>query len=124
MANVVKIVSKVVKAATKSKAPANKLATPKSGVRVKPAAKPVGNPPNDTKMWENYIGSVSRGGAGRGSAGKAKDARVATSKIAKKTVPSAKEPARIPEIPARATVKINSAKSTRVVRVAPKKKSK
>ena len=34
MANVVKIVSKVVKAATKSKAPAKKLATPKSNVRV------------------------------------------------------------------------------------------
>lgn len=37
--------------------------------------------------------------------------------IAKK---SAKEPSRIPEVPARATVKINSAKTTRVVRVSPK----
>jgi len=35
-------------------------------------------------------------------------------------VPSAKEPARIPEIPAGKTVRINSAKTTRVVRVNPK----
>ena len=98
-------------------------AVAKNSVKTKPAAKPVGNPPNDTKAWENYIDSVSRGAPARGgSAGKAKARRVANSKIAKKTVPPAKEPSRIPEVPARATVKINSAKTTRVVRVTPKKK--
>lgn len=92
----------------------------KNSVKTKPARKQVGNPPNNTKAWEDYIGSVSRGAPGRGPAGKAKATRVANSKIAKKTVPSAKEPSRIPEVPARATVKINSAKTTRVVRVSPK----
>jgi hypothetical protein len=94
----------------------------KNSVKTKPARKQVGNPPNDTKAWEDYIGSVSRGAPARGgSAGKAKARRVANSKIAKNTVPSAKEPARIPEIPAGRTVRINSAKTTRVVRVSPKK---
>jgi hypothetical protein len=94
----------------------------KNSVVKKPARKPIGNPPNNTKAWEDYIGSVSRGAPARGSsAGKAKARRVANSKIAKNTVPSAKEPARIPEIPAGRTVKINSAKTTRVVRVSPKK---
>ena len=93
----------------------------KNSVKTKPAAKPVGNPPNDTKAWEDYVGSVSRGAPGRGPAGKAKAIRVANSKTAKNTVPSAKKPARIPEVPAGATVKINSAKTTRVVRVNPKK---
>jgi len=66
----------------KSKPP---LATPKSNVQVKPARKQVGNPPNDIKAWEDYIGSVSRGAPARGSsAGKAKARRVANSKIAKK----------------------------------------
>jgi cell pole-organizing protein PopZ len=102
-------------AATKTAQVAN------NSVKTKAAAKQVGNPPNNTKAWEDYIGSVSRGAPGRGPAGKAKATRVANSKIAKKTVPSAKEPARIPEVPARATVKINSAKITRLVRVSPKK---
>jgi len=94
----------------------------KNSVVKKPARKPVGNPPNDTKMFEDYIGSVSRGAPSRGgSAGKAKARRVVNSKITKNTVPSAKEPARRPEIPAGRTVKINSAKTTRVVRVNPKK---
>ena len=93
----------------------------KNSVKTKPARKPVGNPPNDTKMWEDYIGSVSRGAPGMGrGAGKSKAYRIAKSKVAKKQVPSAKEPARIPEIPGRATVKINSAKTTRVVKVSPK----
>jgi hypothetical protein len=83
----------------------------KNSVKTKPAAKQVGNPPNNTKAWEDYIGSVSRGAPGRGPAGKAKATRVANSKTAKNTVPSAKEPARIPEVPARGTVRINSAKT-------------
>lgn len=94
----------------------------KNSVKTKPARKPVGNPPNNTKAWEDYIGSVSRGGSGLGPAGKAKATRVANSKIAKKEVPSAKEPARIPEVPARGTVRINSAKTVRVVKVSAKKK--
>lgn len=94
----------------------------KNSVKTKPAAKQVGNPPNNTKAWEDYIGSVSRGAPGRGPAGKAKATRVANSKVAKKEVPSAKEPARIPEVPARGTVRINSAKTVRVVKVSPKKK--
>lgn len=55
-------------------------ATPKSNVKVKPAAKPVGNPRNDAKARENYYSSISRGGAGAGPAGKAKDVRVHFSK--------------------------------------------
>lgn len=55
-------------------------ATPKSGVKVKPAAKQVGNPRNDVKALESYYSSISRGGAGAGPAGKARDARVHKSK--------------------------------------------
>ena len=81
----------------------------KNSVKVKPARKPVGNPPNDTKMWEDYIGSVSRGAPGRGPAGKAKASRIVNSRTIKKSAPIAKEPARIPEIPSgRSTVKINT----------------
>jgi hypothetical protein len=63
--------------AAKSKPP---LATPKSNVTVKPAAKTVGNPPNPIKANEKMYSSASRGGVGKGPLGKAKDARVATSK--------------------------------------------
>jgi hypothetical protein len=55
------------------------LATPKSGVKVKSAAKQVGNPPNNTKAWESVLSSASRGGVGR-TMGKNKDARVFNSK--------------------------------------------
>lgn len=48
-------------------------------VKIKPPAKTVGNPPNDTKAWESVLSSASRGGVGR-TMGKAKDARVANSK--------------------------------------------
>jgi hypothetical protein len=57
-----------------------KLMEPKSAVKVKPAAKQVGNPRNDVKARENYYSSISRGGAGAGPAGKAKDTRVHFSK--------------------------------------------
>ena len=56
MANVVKIVKSVVKATTKTKPSlkaaqkAKPLANPKSGVKVKPAAKQQPNKPNETKM--------------------------------------------------------------------------
>lgn len=89
--------------------------TPKSTVRVKPAAKTVGNPPNETKAWEDYIGSVSRGAPASGrSAGKSKTARVFNSKVAKKTVRPVKEPARTPTPDNRPpysykTIEINSA---------------
>jgi hypothetical protein len=58
-----------------------KLAEPsKNSVKVKPAAKTVGNPRNDTKALENYYSSISRGGGWLGPAGKAKDTRVHRSK--------------------------------------------
>jgi len=52
----------------------------KNSVKVKPAKKTVGNPPNMTKANEGMYSSASRGGVGKGPLGKAKDARVATSK--------------------------------------------
>ena len=58
------------------------LSTPKSGVSVKPAAKQIGNPPNNTKAWESVLSSASRGGIGS-TMGKLKDARVAQSKTIK-----------------------------------------
>jgi hypothetical protein len=68
---------KLVKEAAKKKP----LTTPKSNVKVKPAAKQVGNPPNTAKSISSKIDSVARaGGAGRGPAGKAKDSRVGNSR--------------------------------------------
>jgi hypothetical protein len=81
-----KVASNAVKKAATKKlvaktAKKKKLAEPsKASVKVKPAAKQVGNPRNDTKALENYYSSISRGGAGAGPAGKAKDARVHKSK--------------------------------------------
>ena len=63
-----------------SKAPVKKLAEPISHVRVKPAAKQVGNPLNMAKVNSRQVESAARGGVGKGPLGKAKDARVATSK--------------------------------------------
>jgi hypothetical protein len=91
----------------------------KNSVKTKPARKQVGNPPNETKAWEDYIGSVSRGAPASGrSAGKSKTARVFNSKVAKKTARPVKEPARTPTPDNRPpysykTVEINSAKSTK-----------
>ena len=103
--------------AAKNKPP---LATPKSNVTVKPARKPVGNPPNMTKSTEEMLSSASRGGVGRGSLGKAKTARKFSTSAGRGKM-DVRKPARMPDEPARATVKINSAKTTRVVRVSPKK---
>jgi len=89
------------------------LATPsKASVKVKPAAKQVGNRPNPTKADEEMISSVSRGGIGRGSLGKGKTARTFNSS-ANKSKPDARTPARTPEQGERGafsynTVKINS----------------
>ena len=93
----------------------------KNSVKTKPARKPVGNPPNETKAWEDYIGSVSRGASGIGrGAGKSKTARVFNSKVAKKTVRPVKEPARTPTPDNRPpysykTVEINSAVKSKTV---------
>lgn len=72
--------AKAVSGARKANKVVSKLAEPKSAVRVKPAAKQVGNPRNDAKARESYYSSISRGGAGAGPAGKAKDVRVHFSK--------------------------------------------
>lgn len=147
----------------------------KNSVKTKPAAKQVGNPRNPAKELDGVANSFYRSWNpstgiedGVRSAGKSRAGRVANSKLSKKTVKSAKEPARRPvpdgrspfsyktiEInsavksktadqarsnnaarkpapasvparkpanPARGTVRINSAKTVRVVKVAPKKK--
>ena len=67
------------KAAVKAAAKRKPLANPKSAVRVKPAAKQVGNPRNDVKAWESVLSSASRGGAGS-NLGKIKEARKMMSK--------------------------------------------
>ena len=95
----------------------------KNSVKAKPAAKPVGNTANESRAFERMVSSVSRGSLRQGgTAGKNRDTRVFNSKTEKNTVPSAKNPKRVPEVKARGTVKINSAKTVRVVKVAPKKK--
>ena len=81
-------------------------------VKVKPAAKQVGNKANSTKADEQMISSISRGGAG-GPLGKAKTKRVFNSSV-NKGKPDARTPARTPEQGKRSaftynTVKINSA---------------
>lgn len=105
----------------------------KNSVKTKPARKQVGNAPNSTKSLEKTASSFYRTWNpetgmedGLRVAGKLRDARVASSKkptasgnAAKKPAP-ASVPARKPANPARATVKINSAKSVRVVKVAPR----
>ena len=99
-----KSVKKAIKTAKKSKP----LAEPKSAVRVKPAAKQIGNPYNYTKSWEQVLSSVSRGGVGS-TTGKARDARVLMSSKAV----SSKKPSRPVVSPSnpdfRPRVKINSA---------------
>lgn len=92
----------------------------KNSVKTKPARKTVGNPPNMTKALEEQLSSASRGGVGRGTLGKAKTARKFTGSAGKGKM-DVRKSARMPDEPARATVKINSAKTTRVVRVSPKK---
>ena len=63
-----------------SKNNTGKLMEPKSAVNVKPAAKPVGNPPNLARAEGRQIDSVARGEGVKGPLGKARDRRVFTSK--------------------------------------------
>ena len=100
---------KVVKEAAKKKP----LATPKSNVKVKPAAKQVGNPPNESRALEEMVSSISRGSIRQGGPqGKTKTTRVFNSS-ANKRKPDARTPARTPAQGNRSalkydTVKINS----------------
>ena len=115
---------KATKAAKTAKA-TRTLAEPKSAVRVKPAAKQVGNKYNFTKSSEEKISSLSRGGAS-GSLGKKETARKFKSPTNRGKA-DARIPARVPEQGNRGaftynTVKINSAKNVRVVKVKPKNK--
>ena len=90
-------VKKVIKPASKTKK-VTKLAEPKSAVRVKPTDNFVEAPIKDTKLGER--------------------SRVFVPRPVK-----ARVPARKPANPARATVKINSARTVQVVKVKPRKKS-
>ena len=89
MANPIKIIKKVSKAATRAKTDAIQ----KSSVKVKPAAKQKPNPPSKTKMREYEVSSVSRsfnpmtGEMAEGSVGKLRDMRIAKSKIFKSQNP-------------------------------------
>ena len=114
-----KVAQEVAKKAAKAAA-AKTAQIAKNSVVKKPARKPVGNPPNMTKSTEEMLSSASRGGVGRGSLGKAKTARKFSTSAGRGKM-DVRKPARMPDEPARATVKINSAKTTRVVRVSPKK---
>jgi hypothetical protein len=90
-------------------------------VKVKPAAKPVGNTRNSAKELDGVANSFYRASNpytgiedGVRSAGKSRAGRVANSKLSKKTVKSAKEPARRPTPDGRSpfsykTIEINSA---------------
>jgi hypothetical protein len=124
-------------------------ATPKSGVKVKPAAKQKPNKPNEAKAFAKSNDSMGRAynkalreynsmpEAGRfGSAAEAqanardaafagpmaRKASIAIKKLTDAEKRKATTPTRTPAKPARGTVRINSAKTTRVVKVSPKKK--
>jgi hypothetical protein len=116
-----KAAGKNVKPSLKAAQKAKPLATPKSGIKVKTAAKQIGNPPNLTKSTEEMYSSASRGGVGKGPLGKSKTARKFNTNAARGKM-DVRKPDRMPDEPARATVKINSAKTTRVVKVSPKRK--
>ena len=107
----------------------------KNSVKTKPARKQVGNPPDSTKSLEKTASSFYRTWNpetgmedGLRAAGKLRDARAARSKKptgsgkASKRPAPASIPARTPKTTARKTVRINSAKTVRVVKVNPKKK--
>jgi hypothetical protein len=111
---------KLAKEAAKKALAAKTAQIAKNSVVKKPARKPVGNPPNMTKALEEQLSSASRGGVGRGTLGKAKTARKFTGS-AGRPKQDARIPARTPDEPASRTIRINSAKTTRVVRVNPKK---
>ena len=106
---VTKLIGAGVKAAVKatSKKATKPLANPKSGVKVKTAAKQIGNPPNLTKSSEEMYSSASRGGVGKGPLGKSKTARKFNTDAARGKM-DVRKPERMPDEPARATVKINT----------------
>jgi hypothetical protein len=80
-AEITKELNPVRKKSTVSVKKKTTVAAPKSNVRVKPAAKQVGNPPNQSKALEEMISSVSRGSIRQGGpAGKAKTTRKFNSK--------------------------------------------
>jgi hypothetical protein len=76
-----------------------------SNVKVKPAAKPIGNPLNEAKAMESMLSSASRGGIGK-QLGKGKDFRVANSK---KLQPKLNQEKFINETKKKPPIKINSA---------------
>ncbi len=122
---------KLVKEAAKKKP----LTNPKSAVRVKPAARQIGNPPDLTKVGNRMIESVARsGGGGRGPLGKTKDARVVNAKGLRKGTDAsargmAKEPARLPKSDTSRspfsykTIQINSAPRKTAAKPGTKRKS-
>ena len=73
-------------------------------VKLKPAAKPIGNPLNEEKAMESMLSSASRGGIGR-QLGKSKDFRVANSK---KLQPKPNQQKLINEAKKKPPIKINS----------------
>ena len=73
-------------------------------VKLKPAAKPIGNPLNEEKAMESMLSSASRGGIGR-QLGKSKDFRVANSK---KLQPKLNQQKLINEAKKKPPIKINS----------------
>ena len=76
-----------------------------SSVKVKPAAKQIGNPLNEEKAMESMLSSASRGGIGK-QLGKSKDFRVANSK---KLQPKLNQQKFINEAKKKPPIKINSA---------------
>ena len=84
----------------------DKQVTPLSkNVKLKPAAKPIGNPLNEAKAMESMLSSASRGGIGK-QLGKGKDFRVANSK---KLQPKLNQEKFINEAKKKPPIKINSA---------------
>jgi len=99
------VVEKIAKMQEKAKA--EKIAS--NSVKLKPAAKPVGNPVNQEKSIESMISSVSRGGLKTGGTlGKGRDYRVANSKQLKWEPNSQKTLDEIAAMKKTKTVKINS----------------
>ena len=76
-----------------------------SNVKIKPAAKQIGNPLNEEKAMESMLSSASRGGIGK-QLGKSKDFRVANSK---KLQPKLNQQKFINEAKKKPPIKINSA---------------
>jgi hypothetical protein len=90
-----------------------------SHVKVKPAARTTGNPPDQGKSLERLYSSASRGGVGKGPLGKARDARVANSKKLNWEPSERQTLDAIQATTKRPTIKINSAPKPKT---SPKKK--